>query len=259
MGLLIQTYVIICVLLFNEIVVQSRRSGFSRSTKIKIKSSSFSSYTRKSGLSSSKLHFLFPTTTSLANIYIASSMLPHVHLNTYRDLRSYSVCEGHRSAVVNGTPKAYSYFLCPESLANRTHVYCCSDKATHEGYCCQIEKWRTIVSVTIIAVAAFCAACVISRFLIRRCRKCRLPTRSSRRPNSQPTAESDAHTPLNADALTPTPPRSSPQLRLHSLIPDRTRDILDFAKSRLKEKPMDEPAPPPYPGHHSPPPYPSEF
>ncbi|KAF6776845.1 hypothetical protein AHF37_04008 [Paragonimus kellicotti] len=121
----------------------STSSGRSR---IGRRSSSSHPYRLRSSLSRSRLPSMFPTRTALLGVFIAYPMRPTVHLHTYRDLERYTVCEGVRTVYDNGTMRNYSYFICPDSLSDRSLTYCCSNDSNGSAqFCCTSDGWRNIV------------------------------------------------------------------------------------------------------------------
>ncbi|KAA3675758.1 uncharacterized protein DEA37_0000115 [Paragonimus westermani] len=124
-----------------------RVSSSSGRSRIGRHSSSFSRpYRFRSSLSRSRLPYMFPTRTALLGIFVAYPMRPSVHLHTYRDLERYTVCEGVRTVYDNGTLRNYSYFICPDSLSDRSLIYCCSNNSTDNAqFCCSSDNWRNIV------------------------------------------------------------------------------------------------------------------
>ncbi|CAL8099915.1 unnamed protein product [Calicophoron daubneyi] len=107
----------------------------------------YPSYSRGHSLSKSKLKYLFPTVGALGGIYIASRMRSHVRLHSYHDLDRFTVCEGKRTEVLNGSgfSRTYSYFLCPDDPNQPFERHCCRDPETYLGFCCSASEKSAMI------------------------------------------------------------------------------------------------------------------
>ncbi|KAF7258027.1 hypothetical protein EG68_04509 [Paragonimus skrjabini miyazakii] len=136
---------------------------------------------RQSSLSKNRLKYLFPTAAALGTIYVASRMRPRVHIRTYHDLYSHTVCEGRRTETdeITGMSRTYSHYICPDDPDQPFEQYCCRDSQTGVGFCCSYDektyyysssRWGLVggsiaflAIISLVIAIVYCLCCRLKR------------------------------------------------------------------------------------------------
>ncbi|KER25940.1 hypothetical protein T265_06693 [Opisthorchis viverrini] len=268
------TFAVCFIILILTVEVQSggrgkgRTRSSSSSTRSKVRSSSwFRSTNRKSGLSSSRVRNAFSVRSALAGIYISQLLRPRVRIHSYRDLDPYTVCDGYRSTVENGSKRDYHYYLCPDNPTQPSEVYCCMESSTGTHYCCAETSW----GLTFVWIAAGVAIAAVV-WLICCCKRQRGATKMQKHwafhERISPIAVVQPHPNDFEEPSAPTAFASASE-ESRSLVPRPTTPTrppigfgpaegspLNLFEGGPSAPPDPDLPPPPYPGYDRPPPYP---